>query len=57
MEKQRNRGTQKQDKTAPLAEYLLPRVFHVLRFVHANSQFDLEIMVGASLGQGHLMQL
>lgn len=36
---------------------LLPAVFHVLWFVHAHSQFDLEILVGASLGHGHLMEL
>ena len=32
-------------------------MFHVLWFVHANGQFDLEIVVGAGLGQSHLVQL
>lgn len=34
----------------------LPAVFHILGFVHANGQFDPEVLVGASLGQGHLME-
>ena len=32
-------------------------MLHVLGFVHADSQFDLQVMVRTGLGQGHLMQL
>lgn len=40
-----------------LAACLLPAVFHVLWFVHTDGQFDPEILVGASLGDSHLMEL
>lgn len=43
-----------QASTHPAA--YLPAVFHILGFVHANGQFDPEVLVGASLGQGHLME-
>lgn len=36
---------------------LLPTVFHVLWFVHANGQFDLQVLVGARLCHSHLMEL
>lgn len=34
-----------------------PAVLHVLWLVHTYGQFDLEILVRASLGHGHLMEL
>ena len=40
-----------------MAASLLPAVFHVLWFVHTYGQFDLEILVGASFGHGHLVEL
>lgn len=33
-----------------------PTVFHVLWFVHSYGQFDLQILVRASLGHSHLMK-
>lgn len=35
----------------------IPASLHVLRLVHANSQFDLQVLVWAGLGHSHLMQL
>lgn len=41
---------------ASTAGYHLPTVFHVLWFVHSYGQFDLQILVRASLGYSHLMK-
>lgn len=54
MENGRHTGTR--GHTAYLAAYHLPTVFHVLWFVHTYGQFDLQILVGARLGHGHLME-
>ncbi len=35
----------------------LPTSLHVLRFVHAHSKFDPQILIRACLGQSHLVEL
>lgn len=32
-------------------------MLHVLRFVHANGQFDPEVIVRTAFGHGHLVEL
>ena len=40
-----------------MAACLLPTMLHVLRLIHADGQFDPEIVVRAGFGEGHLVQL
>lgn len=35
----------------------LPTMLHVLWLVHAYGEFDPQILVGAGLGHGHLVEL
>lgn len=51
------KGTQERHYMPSLAVRLLPAVFHVLWFVHTYGQFDPQILVGACLGHGHLVEL